>query len=263
MRGVAPEFARMRFPTLPLSRLCSFALPIGLLSSVACAPANVEGAVDGEAVAALSSASFTEANLGDGEAARTVITTSAISVLDGCGVATRLQEKRNEAFAEMLDATDGETDSDAIDAAMLAYAEAQVDAVKAEVPATYWTATLQANAADEDDIQGASGELNADDIDLSEDVVMTLTLCRVNAHPEVDDSNGIPSVKNDQDCFAADGGDVQVETFVENQNIVAHATDVKLVDADGEDAGDVAVNISATHCPSLEKALQDFEEVAQ
>lgn len=259
MRAVAPEFARMRIPMF-----CALALPItGLLSSVACAPANIEGAVDGEAVAALSSASFTEANLGDGETSRTVVTSNAISVNDGCGVATRLQEKRNEAFAAMLDATDGETDSDAINGAMLTYAEAQVDAAKGEVPATYWTATLQANAPDEDDIQGASEQLNADDIDLAEDVVMSLTVCRVNAHPEVDDSNGIASVKNDQDCFAADGGDVEVETFVENQSIVAHATGVKLVDEEGEDVGEVIINISATHCPSLEQALQDFEEVAQ
>lgn len=253
----------MRIPTFSLCSLGAFALPIGLLSSVACAPANVEGTVDGEAVSALSSASFTEANLGEGDGARTIITSNAISVLDGCGVATRLQDKRNASFAAMLEATDGETNTDTINAAMLAYAEAQVDDTKAEVPATYWTATLQANAVDEDDIQGASAELNADDIDLAEDVIMSLTVCRVNAHPEVEESNGIASVKNDQDCFAADGGDVEVETFVENQSIVAHATEVKLVDADGEDVGDVSVNISATHCPTLEQALQDFEEVAQ
>lgn len=259
----------MRFPTLSLCTARAIALPIGLLSSVAsiasvgCAPANVEGTVDGEAVAALSSASFIEATLGEGDAARTIITSTAMSILDGCGAVTRMQDKRNAAYAEYLDATDDETDSEVINAALLAYAEAQVDAAKEEVPATYWTATLSASAADEDDIQGASAEIDAEDVDLEEDVVMSLRVCRVNSHPEVEESNGIASVKTDEDCFAADSGDVEVETFVENQSIVARATEVKLVDDEGEEAGEVAVSISAAHCPTLEKSLQDFEEVSQ
>lgn len=249
----------MRIPTL-----CVFALPFtGLLSLVACAPANIEGTVDGETVAALSSASFIESTLGDGETARTFVTTTAMSVNDGCGAVTRMQEKRNEALATFLDETDDSTDSEVINAAALAYAEAQVDAVKAEVPANYWKAIFTADAADEDDIPGASGKINDDDVDLEEDVRVSLRVCRVNNHPAVAESNGLSSVKEDEDCFAADDGDVDIETFVENQQLVARASEVKLVDADGEDAGEVAVTITATHCPSLEKALQDFEEVSQ
>lgn len=247
-----------------LTTLYVLALPVTwLLSSVGCTPANVEGEVDGEAVAALTSASFTEATLGDGDGARTVVTSTAMSVLDGCGVVTRLQEKRNAAFAAYLEATEDETDSEKINTALLTYAEAQVDAAKSETPATFWSATLSATALDEDDIEGASSEIDPENLDIEEDVLVSVRVCRTNAYPTVEESNGIASVKEDQDCFVAENGDVEVETFVENQTIVAHATGVKLVDAEGEDAGEIALHVSASHCPSLEKALQDFEEVSR
>jgi hypothetical protein len=225
-------------------------------------PASIEGEIDGSVVPALQSASFTESALGSASARRTIVTGTAISVQDGCNSATEQQQQRTAAFEQFLAATSGESDVDKVKQAQLELVEAQASAARA-LPATYWTAVVSASAADPDDLDRADSEIDVDDPDPDQDVQSSVRVCRVNAHPAVDeDDNGFPVLSPDEDCFVAVTGDVALEEWEERETLVAAAT-VTLARSDAldDEVGDVVIRLTASHCPSLESALDDFEDI--
>lgn len=229
-----------------------------LLLLVGCA-ASVEGTVDGQSVAALSSAYFTQSTLGSGDDQRTFVTGTATSIGDGCNAVVQQQQARNQALAAFLDEVDGETNTEAVKRARVALAQAEVDYATAHVPRDHWSAVISASAEDEADLDGADAE-----IDDADDVLVSVTLCHVTDHPVVEEVNGYASVHEEKECFAADDGDVELVRWVEDQIFEATAT-VALVESEDRDAeaGDVVVKMTAQHCPGLEEALEEFQDIAQ
>jgi hypothetical protein len=261
-----------------LISLSLIAIPLAIAPLTGCS--SVNGEVDGEAVATLFSAFFVETRVdafdedGD-EAELTTVSATALSILDGCAVMTKRQLNQNDLFETFLDdqkdaIEDG--DEDAIKDANEAFAQAQVDYDEENLPTDYWAVSISASSLDDGEINGGKAEMAYDKAQ-DDDVIGGLGVCRVNDHPSVDENDAdIAFVEADADCWGVIEADVEIVKWEEETAFEGKATatlgdfeDFDITDPDDEpkDVGDVEISISASHCPSLQDALDDFNKIQE
>ncbi len=263
-----------------MQRLMTFsliALPLALSSLTGCS--SVNGEVDGEQVATLFSAFFveqkTDAFDADGdEAELTSVSASAISVLDGCAGATKRQLAINELREQFLDDQKQaieDADEDAIKDAADAFANGVVDYDVANLPTDFWTVSVSASSLDDGAISGGKAEVKYDEAP-EDDVIGGLSVCRVNDHPSVDeDDNDIAFVDSDADCWLAIEADIEIVKWEEEAAFEGKATatlgdfeDFLAGDEDEpKDVGDVEISVSASHCPTLQDAIDDLQKIEE
>ena len=89
---------------------------------------------------------------------------------------------------------------------------------------------------------------------------IAVSVCRVNDHPRTKNR----ALRPDQDCFAAEKGNVEITAFDKGKTFTFTA-EVDLVWASHPDrgAGDVVIKGTASYCASLEKAVDDFAELQE
>lgn len=263
-----------------MQRLMTFsliALPLALSPLAGCS--SVDGEVDGEQVATLFSAFFveqkTDAFDADGdEAELTTVSASAISVLDGCAAATKRQLNFNELREKFLDDQKEaieDADEDALIDAADAFAQGQVDYDVENLPTDFWTVSISASSLDDGEINGGKAEIKYDEAP-EDDVIGGLGVCRVNDHPSVDeDDNDIAFVDSDADCWGVIEADVEIVKWEEEAAFEGKATatlgdfeDFLAGDEDEpKDVGDVVISVSASHCPSLQEAIDDLQQIEE
>lgn len=262
----------MRFTSLSF-----IAVPALALGFTGCS--SVNGTVDEENVPTLFSAFFVEQKTDafdeDGEEAElTTVSATALSVLDGCAGATKRQLNFNELREQFLDEQkealeDG--DEDALKDAAEAFAQGQVDYDVENLPTDYWTVSIGASSLDDGEINGGKAEIKYDEAP-EDDVIGSLGVCRVNDHPSVDEDDAdIAFVDNDADCWGTIEADIEIVKWEEEAAFEGKATatlgdfeDFLAGDDDEpKDVGDVEISISASHCPSLQDALDDLREIEE
>lgn len=250
--------------------------PVCLSFTVGCS-ASVAGEVDGEAVATLYSALFTEDEdeLNDDDTLMAV-GAGGISVLDGCNqVAKRqenfntLQDQFNGDFKDALE--DG--DEDAAKDAAEAFATGVVEYDEKNVPTDYWTVGISAASIDEDEIEGGNIKIEFGEApDEDAKVFGGVSICRVNDHPSVgEDDNDFPTIETDENCFSAIDADIEIVKWVPGETFEATATatmyDVDdfdpIEDDEPNDVGEVEIKVGAGFCKPLQDALDDAEQIAE
>jgi len=108
-----------------------------------------------------------------------------------------------------------------------------------------------------------------DDFDPAADLFGALSICRINDHPRIDeDANDIAFVKADADCYTALEADIDVIKYDSEKAFEVKATatlaDVDDIgDEDPDDVGEVEIKLSASHCPALQDALDEAEDIAE
>lgn len=255
-----------------MQRLALVLVPVCLSFTIGCS-ASVAGEVDGDPVATLYSALFTEREQDVGPSDTiTSVGGAGISVLDGCNGMAKRQENTNELQDQLNGDLDGETDPDKIKDALDAFATGIVDYDEKNIPTDYWFVTIGASAVDADDIDGGDAQIDFKDPDLDAKVFAGVSVCRVNDHPTVgEDDNDFPIVETDQNCFSAIQADVEIVKWVEGETFEVKATATlgdfedfdPINDEEPNDVGDVEIAISAGFCKPLQDALDDAEKIAE
>jgi hypothetical protein len=255
----------------------SLALPMLALAPVTGCAGSVSGEVDGESVATLLSALFVEIKSdtvdGDGdEAELTSISAGATSLLDACAGATKRQLNTNALREQFLEDAIEDADEDALKDAADAFAQGIVDYEVENVPTDYWTLSVGAASIDDGEISGGKAEVQYDEAPEIDDIRGSLSLCRVNDHPSVDeDDNDFAFVEQDADCWSAIEADIEIVKWEEEAAFEAKATatlgdfeDFIAGDEDEpKDVGDVEISISASHCPTLQEAIEEAADIEE
>lgn len=211
----------------------SLVLVAPLLLPVACA-GGVSGPVDGDPVPQLMSSGFASARIRQEVFGFTVIDVDQVfarfySFYGACElVAEDLAIQNSEEGAEE--------------------AEEREELYQERTPEQYWSMDVGITAKDEDDIDGEDLVPGTSD----ENFTLSVTLCRVKGHPEVED--GV--LVFDQDCFRGDGG--ELEFRFESERYIDVFGDVELIEDDGDEAGEVDVSASASWCESADDELEDL-----
>lgn len=262
-----------------LFKLSFIALPLAL-APLAVGCSSVSGEVDGEAVATLFSAFFVETTTdafdADGdEAELTTVSATAVSVLDGCAGATKRQLNFNDLREQFLDDQKdalADADEDALKDAADAFAQGVVDYDVENLPTDFWSVSISAASLDDGEISGGKAEIKYDEAQ-EDDVIGGLGVCRINDHPSVDqDDNDIAFVDQDADCWGVIEADVEIVKWEAGAAFEGKSTatlgdfeDFDFTDPDDEpkDVGDVEVSISASHCPTLQDALDDLRKIEE
>jgi hypothetical protein len=232
--------------------------------------ASVNGEVDGNAVAALVSVLFVEDEDDIGDDTLTSVTAIAVSFFDGCNVLAKRQANANELREQLLDDLEDAEEQDDVEDALDEFATGIVEYDEQNLPTDYWIVSVGVSALDEDDIDGGDAEIDFNDPDLDADVQGSVTVCRVNDHPEVDEDDlDQPTVDEDADCYAPLEADIEVkkyepeETFETESLVTLASVEEIATDDDPRDVGDVTINISAAHCKPLQDALDDAEDIEE
>lgn len=263
-----------------MKRLALLAVPALALAPLTGCSASVSGKIDGDEVATLFSALYTERESdafdADGdEATLTSVSGQALSVLDGCAQAAKRQLAINELHDQFLsDLKDAQEDADedAIKDAHEARAQGEVEYDVANLPTDYWVVVVGASSLDDGAIDGGKAEIKFDEAQ-EDDVIGSLGVCRVNDHPSVDeDDNDIAFVEADADCWGVIEADVEIVKWEKETAFEAKATatlgdfeDFEPLDPDDEpkDVGDVEISISAGHCAPLQEALEELDDIIE
>lgn len=262
-----------------MKRLALFAVPalaLGLGAGPIGCTSSVNGEVDGKAVDALFSALFTEDEDDFGaDDTLTSVNGGAMSVLDGCNGAAKRQQNLNVLQDDLNKDLEDATDEDEIKDAMEKFATGVVEYDEKNLPTDFWTVGITAQSVDDGAIDGGSFSFKYDDeepIDLAEDVGGGVTVCRINDHPSVGENDqDFPIVEADADCWAAIEADIEIVKWEPEATFNAKAT-VTLGDFEDflagdddepKDVGEVEINISAGHCPQLQEAEEEAEEIAE
>ena len=249
--------------------------PVCLSFTVGCS-ASVAGEIDGEAVATLYSALFTEDEDDIGEETLTSVGAGGISVLDGCNQMAKRQENANELQDQLngdLKSAQEDADEDAAIDALDAFAAGIVEYDEKNVPTDYWFVSVGASSIDEDEIEGGNIKIEFGEApDEDAKVFGGVTVCRVNDHPSVgEDDNDFPIVETDQTCFSAIDADIEIVKWVPGETFEATATatmyDVDdfdpINDDEPNDVGEVEIKVGAGFCKPLQDALDDAEQIAE
>lgn len=261
------------------SRLLAFSAVATSAALLTACPASVNGKVDEEAVDALLSAFFIEDQQDYGEDdTQYTVTGVGTSVLGACEAGTKAQANTNTLLETMYeDIQDADGDADAIADAQKAYAEGVVDYEVKNFPTDYWRVNASVKALDDGLFEGLEQDIDLEDVDDStldptddEDAVANLSICRVNDHPKVDESDDVYTVERDEDCFVAKKGTLTVSKY-ESEKAFTVTAEVELTALDGDgtikdiddDAGEVVVNINAGHCPTLEEEIQNMSDIIE
>jgi hypothetical protein len=211
----------------------SLALLAPLALPVACA-GGVSGPVDGDSVPQMMSSGFASARIQQQVFGFTVLDVDQVfvrffSFYGACDlVAEDLAIQNSESGREE--------------------AEEREELYRERTPEQYWSMDVAITAKDEDDIDGEDLTPGQSD----ENFALSVNLCRVEGYPNVEND----VLVFDQDCFRADGG--ELEFRFESKRYIDVFGDLELIEEDGDEAGEVDVSASASWCEPADDELEDL-----
>lgn len=204
--------------------LCGFFVVAG-----GCGPGGISGAIDGEVVPGFASASFGVVTA-EGEGAVFGAALPGDSCLDGAAV-----------IDVTLNNADRTPEQRAADDA---------DFINDSVPEGSWYVLTEFIAARQADIESDTIDLS----DFDEGVDFSFTVCFQDNEASADGA----VLDNGADCYNAKDGDLDVELAGDSSRYRVKGDDIEMQDLDGEAQGEVNIDLTFSHCPAMDTALDDL-----
>lgn len=209
--------------------MMKFALGLASLSCVVGCAGSISGEIDGESVPGFSSAAFGLATQGDAGVAIGVALGG-----DSCKTGSEL-------FQQSVDGRDDSPEKRAEDGA---------DFINENIPQGTWFLSTSFSATDKDDIE--SGSIDLEDPDSG--VFFSLSVCFQDDEAEADGE----VLDSGADCYSAAEGDLDVELDDDQTRLTIKGEKIEMHDEDGDDQGDVDINVTYSRCDDLDDAVDDL-----